>query len=289
MRYGVCLTPIYPMAVNDSTFMSQLIERTKKQGLFDCVEIYFEGSKEDDNIIRKVLSDTDMSAVYLGGLPIKRDGIDISSDDENRRRDSVDRCKGHIDHAIRMGCTKIVIASGPHRKEYKGQKSIAEQMKKSLEELDSYCRGSRLEISLEPFPVKTEPFLAVGETKLVQEIFKSSSFHNVGITFDTSHFSQMGENVENSFRLLKPWVHHIHLANCVMKDMTSPLYGDKHPAFSQRGGNFSVDTMHYLYQKMEAEGALREVDICSLEIVSRGNDNRYYDETCREAKRIWEV
>lgn len=42
-------------------------------------------------------------------------------------------------------------------------------------------------------------------------------------------------------------------------------------------------------QRMKSKGALKEVDICSLEIVSRGNENRYYDEACREAKMIWEL
>ena len=30
MKYGICLTPIYPAAINDITVMSQVIEKTKK-------------------------------------------------------------------------------------------------------------------------------------------------------------------------------------------------------------------------------------------------------------------
>ena len=96
MKYGICLTPIYPAAINDITVMSQVIEKTKKQKLFNCAEIYFEGSKEEENTIRKMLEDTGLDTVYLGGLPIKRDGIDISSGDEAERKKSVDKCKGHI-------------------------------------------------------------------------------------------------------------------------------------------------------------------------------------------------
>ncbi len=289
MKYGICLTPIYPAAINDITVMSQVIEKTKNQKVFNCAEIYFEGSKEEENTIRKMSEDTGLDTVYLGGLPIKRDGIDISSGDEAERKKSVDKCKGHIDHAVRMGCVRIVVASGPDWKGDKDKKCIAEQMRKSLEELDIYCRGSRLEVSVEPFPVRTDPYLAVGETKLVQDIFKDSSFRNVGITFDTSHFSQLGEDIEESFQSLKPWIHHMHLANCVMRDKISPLYGDKHPAFSRKDGDFSIETIHDFYQRMKSKGELKEVDICSLEIVSRGNENRYYDEACREAKMIWEL
>lgn len=289
MRHGLCLTPVYPNAITDAKLMLKLIDKVKKQELFHCAEIYFEGSKEDENVIKKALSDADLKAVYLGGLPIKRDGVDISSENETERKKGVESCKEHIEHAVCLGCEKIVIGSGPDWKKDDCQKYIAEQMRKSLEELDDFCRGTQFEVSLEPFPVKTDPCLAVGGTELVQEIFKDSYFTNTGITFDTSHFSQLGEDIEESFQSLKPWIHHIHLANCVMKDKKSPLYGDKHPTFSQKDGDFSIEGMHDFYQALAAKDLLKDIDICSVEIISRGNEDRYYDEICREAEMIWQL
>ena len=288
MKHGICLTPIYPHAIRNYSLMAELLEKISNRKLFNCVEVYFEGTKEEQYMFKNTLKDKDLEAVYLGGLPIKRDAIDISAADEIRRQKSVDACKIHLERALNMGCRKIVIASGPDWEKDGCQEKIAEQIRKSLNELEKCCRKEELQISLEPFPVSTEPYLAVGNVKLVQEIFQAESFQNVGITFDTSHFSQLGENVEKSFEVLMPWIHHVHLANCVMKDKTSPLYGDKHPVFSQEGGDFSVESIKKFYDRTILGKTQNRIDICSVEIASRGNEDWYYDETCKEAKKIWE-
>lgn len=287
MKHGICLTAIYPKAITDSVFMVRLIERVKNLELFQCVEIYFEGTEEEKMAVRRALNDAGLTAVYLGGLPIKRDGIDLSSESENRRQKSVEACKRHMEHAVHLGCSKIVIASGPDWKKDGCQAKITEQMRKSLEELDLYCEDSGLQICLEPFPVITEPWLAVGGSRLVRDIFQGSAFGQVGITFDTSHFSQLGEDLEESFRLLKPWVCHVHLANCVMQDKTSPLYGDKHPLFSQEGGDLRLERVRSYYQKLLRERMLEKVDVCSVEIISRGREDWYFDTACKEAEMIW--
>lgn len=287
MKHGICLTTIYPDAITDSKLMAGLIRKVRDLGLFQCVEIYFEGSPGEETAIQKTLADAGLTAVYLGGLPVKRDGIDLTAKSERVRQRSMEACKRHMDHAIRMGCSGIVIASGPDWKETGCREQIAECMRRSLGELDRYVEGSGLQICLEPFPVKSEPYLAVGESELVHEIFKDSDFRNVGITFDTSHLSQLGENLEESFLLLKPWISHMHLANCVMKDKASSLYGDKHPLFCQEGGSLGIETVRTYYQKLEREGLLKRVEICSVEVISRGREDWYFDAVCREAEGIW--
>ncbi len=287
MQLGICLTPIYPKAIKDCSLMLQLIEKIRGKGVFQCVEIYFEGTKEEEQEIKKSLLGSGLTAVYLGGLPIKRDGIDISAEREEKRKGSVLACKRHIDHALNMGCKKIVVASGPIWKENKNSERVIEQTRRSLEELDFYCSGSDLQISLEPFPVKTPPYMAVGGKEIVKDIFKNSNFQNIGITFDTSHFIQLEEDLEESFDSLRPWIHHLHLANCVMKDTSSALYGDQHPLFSHIGGELTLENIRKFYKKLEKEGSLKDIDICSLEIISRGKEEWYYQKVCEEAAEVW--
>lgn len=287
MKLGICLTPIYPQAIKDSHLMLQLIEKIYREKVFQCVEIYFEGTKEEEQEIKSSLSGVGLTAVYLGGLPIKRDGIDLSAEEEEKRKNSVLICKKHIDHAISMGCKKMVVASGPIWKVNRNSEKVVEQMRRSLEELDFYCMGSNLQISLEPFPVKTPPCMAIGGNEIVKNIFKGSNFRNIGITFDTSHFIQLGEDLEESFGSLKPWIHHLHLANCVMKDTSSALYGDQHPLFSQTGGELTLENIRKFYKNLEEEKNLKDIDTCSLEIISRGREDWYYQKVCEEAVEIW--
>lgn len=287
MKHGICLTPVYPQAITDYSCMEMLLEKISRQKLFDCVEIYFEGTQEQQKLLREALKNRNLEAVYLGGLPIKRDGIDLSAEDEVLRRRSVEICKSHIERAMNIGCKKIVIASGPDWKKENLQRKVVRQMQRSLADLEECCRNEDLEITLEPFPVNTDPYLAVGDVKTVQDIFQSGCFKNVGLTFDTSHFSQMGVDVMKSFQLLMPWIRHVHLANCVMNDKKDPLYGDKHPLFKQKNGDFSIGCIKEFYREKILEQCADQIDICSIEVISRGNADWYYEEICREAEEIW--
>ena len=75
MKHGICLTPVYPQAITDYSCMEMLLEKISRQKLFDCVEIYFEGTQEQQKLLKEALKNRNLEAVYLGGLPIKRDEI----------------------------------------------------------------------------------------------------------------------------------------------------------------------------------------------------------------------
>lgn len=77
------------------------------------------------------------------------------------------------------------------------------------------------------------------------------------------------------------------LANCVMKDTSSALYGDQHPLFSHIGGELTLENIRKFYKKLEKEGSLKDIDICSLEIISRGKEEWYYQKVCEEAAEVW--
>ena len=42
---GICLTAVYPQAMYDSGLLKELLEKTAVQGVFNCVEFYFEGKR----------------------------------------------------------------------------------------------------------------------------------------------------------------------------------------------------------------------------------------------------
>jgi len=53
---------------------------------------------------------------------------------------------------------------------------------------------------------------------------------------DTSHLRQLNETPLDSIKKAFPYCNHIHLVNCIVKDKTSNLYGDKHHEFGIEGG-----------------------------------------------------
>ena len=52
---------------------------------------------------------------------------------------------------------------------------------------------------------------------------------------DTSHLRQLNEKPLVFIKKAFPYCNHIHLVNCIVKDITSNLYGDKHHEFVIEG------------------------------------------------------
>jgi sugar phosphate isomerase/epimerase len=60
---------------------------------------------------------------------------------------------------------------------------------------------------------------------------------------DLSHLPLLGETAKGMLTAGKPFLKHIHIGNCVMKDASHPAYGDEHPRFGIPGGENGVDEL----------------------------------------------
>lgn len=287
LRKGICLTALYPQAMVQVQLLVELFYKVKNTGIFNCVEFYFQGEEEDEVKIGQVLHELGLSSVFLAGYFMKKEKIDISAQEEEKRRSSVEKCKELYSHACRMKTDKMLILSGPAW-EKKNRKFIISQTRKSLLELGEQQILNGPEITLEYFNTWGEPWLAVGDVAMVKEIFEGKPDLKVGITFDTSHTAQMNADIKKAFVDLLPWVRHIHLANSVSTDKGSPLFGDKHPLFSIEHGDFTLKSIKNFYKDLKKTGVLKRIDICSFEVISRGQEDRFFEELCKEAKFVWE-
>lgn len=288
MKHGICLSAIYPEVICDCGALLFRIDQCRRTALYDCLEFYFEGSKQEEIRIRRKLEECSLSLIFLAGFPMKRDRVDISARDEKRRQQSVELTKRYYDRALCLGAEKMLILSGPAWEE-KDEERLIDQTVRSLKELDEYAAGKPCEMTLEYFPVTREPYLAVGKSALVKKIYEKGSFRQVGITFDASHVAQLGEDMIASFRLLKPWIHHLHLANSMSKDPSHPMYGDKHPLFSLENGDYSLQEIKEYFRLLTQRGDLKDVDAVSMEVISRGMEDWYFTETAKEAACIWQA
>lgn len=286
MKKGICLTAVYPQAMYDSGLLKELLEKTAVQGIFNCVEFYFEGTAGEEEEIRKLLEKKNLCSVFLSGFPMKRDGVDITSPDERIRRKSVEFCRRMYERCQGLGAGKMLIVSGPAWKEKDGQ-ALMGQACKSFEEIGTVIGGDGPEITLEFFNDEGEPELAVGKVPFVRKLYEQTQGCGIGITFDTSHVAQMGADVEASFASLAPWIRHLHLANSVSVNRNNPLFGGKHPLFGVKDGDFTIADIRKHFCALKEQNMLRNVDICSLEVISRGDNDWYYDRISEQAAEIW--
>lgn len=286
MKKGICITAIYPEAVNNYSLLMEVIRKIGEEKIFDCIELYFEGTEKEERKIGDELEKQGLSLVFLGGFPMKRDKVDISSCVESKRQESVEICKKLYKSACRMHAKKMLILSGPSWKVRDEQKLI-QQTRKSLNELTEDIDEKNPELTLEYFNDQGEPWLAVGDINMVRRIFEEIDDTHLGITFDTSHTIQMNRDILRSFQILQPWIRHLHLANSVSMNSQSPLFGDKHPLFDVEEGDISLEEIKRLYTEMKNRKLLERVDICSIEVISRGREDEYYQRIYEQANYIW--
>ena len=177
-----------------------------------------------------------------------------------------------------FGSNTILVNSG--RLPDNGEDEIAyEYLKKSLQELlryiDEKIKDYKLYLTLEPGDTEVDSFSLVGNTdlaiRLVREI--RASYINFGLTMDTSHLRQLDEEPLDSIKKTFPYCNHIHLANCIVKDKTSDLYGDKHPEFGIEGGEISLEEFGNILYSIKQIYDLSNLWV-GLEVICRKIDHK---------------
>ncbi|MCW4020929.1 MAG: sugar phosphate isomerase/epimerase, partial [Candidatus Bathyarchaeota archaeon] len=93
-------------------------------------------------------------------------------------------------------------------------------------------------------------------------------YDNVGLTVDLSHLPLLYETPQQAFTAAKPYLEHVHIGNCVVKDASHPLYGDQHPRFGVSGGENSVEELAEFLRVLKDVGYFNKKTATRLPVVS---------------------
>ena len=274
-KKSIVLPAFFPSSMENAQHFLNAIKTIKNYDI--CfIEFYYKGNER--KIIKEYLISHDIKSIYLGAMAAKQKNLNLSSQNKELREESVQEMKKCIDDAYFYGANSLLLNSG--RCPDNGEDKIAyEYLKKSLEELLKYIDGEakdyKLYLTIEPGDTKVDSFSLIGNTdlaiKLVREI--REKYKNFGLTMDTSHLRQLNEKPLGSIKKVFPYCNHIHLANCIIKDKTSNLYGDKHPEFSIKGGEISVEELKNILEAIKEIYEGSEL-IVGLEIICRKEDHK---------------
>ena len=281
---SIVLPAFFPSSMEDAQHFLNSIKTLKNYDIYS-IEFYYKGN--DKKIIKEYLISHDIKSIYLGAMAAKQKNLNLSSLNKELREESVQEMKKCIDDAYFYGSYSILMNSGRHPDN--GEDKIAyEYLKKSLEELLKYINISakdyKLNLTLEPGDIKIDSFSLIGNTdlaiKLVREI--REKYNNFSLTMDTSHLRQPNEKPLDSIKKAFPYCNHIHLANCIIKDKSHELYGDKHPEFGIEGGEISIEEIREILRTIKEIYEGSEL-VIGLEIICR---KEYHKEEINYFKNI---
>jgi len=274
-KKSIVLPAFFPSSMENTKHFLNVIKTIKNYDIYS-IEFYYKGN--DRKKIKEYLIIHDIKSIYLGAMAAKQKNLNLSSPNKELREESVQEMKKCIDDAYFYGANSLLLNSG--RCPDNGEGEIAyEYLKKSLEELLKYIdvsvKGYKLNLTLEPGDTRVDSFSLIGNTDLAIKLVRKirEKYKNFGLTMDISHLRQLNEKPLDSIKKAFPYCSHIHLANCIIKDKTSNLYGDKHPEFGIEGGEISVEEIKNIFEAIKEIYEGSEL-IVGLEIICRKENNK---------------
>ena len=162
-----------------------------------------------------------------------------------------------IDAAVASGARQMVFATGPDP----GEAERPEWQCAFAELTRWFCHAAKphgITINLEPFDRETDRRFLYGPTEECVELIESLApdVDNLRLLLDTSHVRLMGETFEHAVRTASRHLGRVHLANCIMRDRSDPLFGDRHPPFGYPGGEIDVPELAEIFRTLLDAGCL---------------------------------
>jgi sugar phosphate isomerase/epimerase len=274
---GVVVSAFYPAVKERKGPVLEVVRKLAADPFFQAME--FSGTEEAG--IRKELISvaraSGKSRIFAGGSYCRLGQKNLHDLDEAKRQKALRSVEKIIDEAIDYGCAILYVMGfeGPAAPE---RRKALEKFTGSLAALSDYARrknpSSPLTISVENFYLLGEvPFL-IGPTRELAQILRDlrRDHPNVGLTFDTSHILQLQEDLPSTYLAAQDVIAHIHLSNCLIKDKSSPFYGDKHPPYGLPGSEIGIPELAAFLKVLKEAGHFSRTyptgkPVLSLEVI----------------------
>jgi sugar phosphate isomerase/epimerase len=273
INLGIVHPMIYPETMHGDGPILETVNQIAKDDFFGAIEVSWIKDPVVRTKVANLLDSAFIDVVYCGGPPILIQKLDLNSLDSNIRYNVVKRVKILVDEAYSLGAKIIAILSGPDVKINKREKAKS-YLVHSLKEVCKYAQEKSkdytLLISLEYFDQEQDKKLLLGPTKEAVEVVDSVSkfYENIGLTVDLSHLPLLNETPKHALTQAKPFLEHVHIGNCLLKDKNNPLYGDKHPRFGLQNGENSLEELKEFLGVLKDIGYFYKKTATRLPVVS---------------------
>ena len=231
---------IYPETLTGSGPIVETVSRIVNDDFFSMIEVGHINDPETRKQVAGVIA-TSHSRVAFGAQPtILTKKLDPNSSDETKRKEAISTLLPQIDEAKEIGAQRFTILSGPDPGEEK-RAAGRDLLVQSLLELCAYAKDRGVSITLETFDRTVEKKSLIGPSDEALSVAKAvkKQYPDFGLMYDMGHAPLLDEDPARSLRLLKDYLVHVHVGNCV-KRPGLVAYGDQHPRFGLTGSENDV-------------------------------------------------
>jgi sugar phosphate isomerase/epimerase len=245
---------IYPETLNGSGPIVETVSRIVNDDFFSMIEVGHINDPEARKQVADVIA-TSHARVAFGAQPIiLTKKLDPNSFDETKRKEALSALMPGIDEARELGAKRFTILSGPDPGEDK-RAAGRELLVQSLLELCAYGKDRGVSITLETFDRKIEKKSLIGPSDEALVVAKAvkKRYPDFGLMYDMGHAPLLEEDPAKSLGMLKDYLVHVHVGNCVKKPGLL-AYGDQHPRFGLSGSENDVpELVKFLHALLDIE------------------------------------
>ncbi|WP_407313617.1 sugar phosphate isomerase/epimerase family protein [Desulfosporosinus sp. SB140] len=275
MKVGLVHFMAYPSTEHGQGPILETLKKIASDDYFEVVEMTWIKDPEIRNKAKNIIKTSHLEFAYAGMPRLLTTKQNINSLNEQERLQALANLKEGIDEAYEMGALDFAFLSGKYPEDKKEEAYQA--LVKSTKELCAYAKSrGTMKVALEVFDYDIDKCSIIGPVNLVkryaEEICKD--FDNFGIMADLSHLPQLRETAEESLIPIRDHIIHAHVGNAVVKDKSSPAYGDAHPRFGFPGSENDVDEVIAYLRVLLSIGYLNKENrpVVSLEVKPAGDD-----------------
>jgi sugar phosphate isomerase/epimerase len=210
------------------TSFEALVRGKVDQTLKELSEMGYEGvelalanpSEINQNKVLKMVKQYGLEVPAIGtGQAYLRDGLSFLNPNQTIRKKAVERIKRHVDFASLFEAQVIIgLIRGKRNKLSEAQ--ATNFFIKSIQECADYASDQRITLAIEPINRYETDF--INQVKQAINVLRLIESKNVGVLIDTFHMNIEERSIEESIKLSKPFLSHVHLAD---SNRQAPGYG----------------------------------------------------------------
>lgn len=271
---------IHFMAYPETTkFQKQenLVESIKKvlvDDYFNAIEITHIEDKNNRKKIKELLEQSHMTIAY--GVQPRLLGAKLNPNhlEETEREKAEKIIMESIDEADYLGAKSISFLAGKYDENSKDK--AYEQLLKTTKNVCEYAKTKNINVSLEVFDYDFDKKVLIGPATYAAKFAEKvrQYVNNFGLLVDLSHLPQTHESSKFAIQVMKPYITHFHIGNCVIKDGAIAC-GDTHPRFGFPNGVNDVNEVKEFLKVMKEEGFFEEENpyVISFEVKPWEDEN----------------
>lgn len=274
---------LYPDAICDKEAHFETLKKLSQNDNVDALDCWVWRENKDEI---KVLKDSNKIINYNIGDRFGEKIILPSSPDKADQDRAYDITMREIGYALELNSKKIILGSGPDSPD--DRKDAIDRFREFILKIGSQLPND-VELSFEPTDRDIDKFFLFGpldETVDFINSVRENGFKNFGLLLDMCHIPLMHETLSSALKKGISVLNHVHLGNCLLKDKTSPFYGDKHIPWDYPMSEYSESDAKDFIKSLKELGYLKDGATVSFEM--RPYENITSEESLIKFKSVWE-